>query len=69
MEPTMRTLRTCLALVLSLGLAFSAVAPAQAGLIKGVAAKHKANPNTLHNKAKEKIKDHKAYSGHPGKRK
>ncbi|MBC7852816.1 MAG: hypothetical protein IAF94_05220 [Pirellulaceae bacterium] len=69
----MRILRNCLALVLCLILALAALSAAQAGVIKAVKAKHKANPNTLHNKAKEKIKDHKAYSGHqpirPSKRK
>lgn len=60
----MRTLRNTLALVLCLIVAFAALSPAQAGVIKAVHAKHKANPNTLHNKAKEKIKDHKAYGGH-----
>ena len=57
-------LRIGLALILCLTLVLACVAPAQAGVIKAVAAKHKANPNSLHAKAQAKIKDHKAYSGH-----
>ena len=69
----MRLLRNCLALFLCLGLALATLSSAQAGVIRAVKDKHKANPNTLHAKVKENIKDHKAYSGHQpilhGKRK
>jgi hypothetical protein len=73
MEVIMQSLRSYLTLFICLGLALAALSSAQAGLIRAVKDKHKANPNTLHAKVKENIKDHKAYSGHqpirPGKRK
>ncbi len=73
MEMTMRSLRNCLAAILCLSFALTNLSSAQAGVIRAVKDKHKANPNTLHAKVKENIKDRKAYSGHqpirPSKRK
>jgi hypothetical protein len=57
-------MRNGLAMVLCVGIALASLAPAQAGLIKAVKAKHKANPASLHSKVQETIKDHKAAHPH-----
>ena len=61
------------ALMLSLGIMMASITPAQAGVVRAVKDKHKANPNSLHAKVQASVKDHKAYSGHqpirPSKRK
>ena len=63
----------CWAIILGLGFVIASIAPAQAGVIRAVKDKHKANPDSLHAKVQANIKDHKAYSGHqpirPSKRK
>jgi hypothetical protein len=60
----MQAQRYFFAAILGLGIALAIANSAQAGVIRAVKDKHKANPNTVHNKVKEHIKDHKAYSGH-----
>jgi hypothetical protein len=66
-------LNKCWAVILGLGLVMASMGPAQAGVVRAVKDKHKANPNSLHAKVQANIKDHKAYSGHqpirPSKRK
>ena len=53
-------LRTGLAIILSLGIIAVNVAPADAGVVVAVIAKHKANPEGLHAKIKQKkaLSDH-----------
>jgi hypothetical protein len=65
LEMTMFSRQNCVSVFLCLSLTLaSCLSSAQAGVIRAVKDKHKANPNTLHAKVKENIKDHKAYSGH-----
>jgi hypothetical protein len=61
------------AVIIGIGLLMASMEPAEAGVVRAVKDKHKANPNSLHAKVQANIKDHKAYSGHqpirPSKRK